>query len=50
MYLVTPRLAVPHFWTFVILKDVHESGPVGIQSQIDATTEIDELQGAFILS
>ena len=49
MYLIAPRFAVPHLWAFVGAETMHESRPVRIQSQIDATSEI-EFQSRKVLS
>ena len=50
MYLVAPRFAIPHFRAFVGVETMHEGRPVRVQSQIDATSEINEFQSRKVLS
>ena len=50
MYLIAPRFAVPHLRAFVSVETMHKGRPVRVQSQIDATAEIDEFQSRKVLS
>ena len=50
MYLITPRFAVLHLRAFVSVETMYEGRPVRVQSQIDATAEIDEFQSRKVLS